>query len=68
MPNLEPGIEKGSLSYPEDLLFVRFRESALKLTFSMISLLVSKDFPCPGHDSMRKALLVVRFTWFVDLV
>ena len=68
MPNLEPDIEKRSLSYPEDLLFVRFRESALKLTFSMISLRVSKDFPCPGNDSMRKELMVVRVTWLFDLV
>ena len=68
MPNLEPDIEKGSLSYPEDLLFVRSRKSALKLTFSMISLRVSKDFPCSGNDSMRKELMVVRVTWLFDLV
>ena len=68
MPNLEPDIEKGSLSYPEDLLFVRSRKSALKLTFSMISPRVSRDFPCPGNDSMRKELMVVRVTWLFDLV
>ena len=56
MPNLEPDIEKESLYYPEDLLFVRSRKSALKLTFSMISLRVSIDFPCPGNDSMCKEL------------
>ena len=50
MPNLEPDIEKESLYYPEDLLFVSSRKSALKLTFSMISLRVSRDFPCPGND------------------
>ena len=68
MPNLEPDVEKGSLYYPEDLLFVRFRKSALKLTFSMISLRVSRDFPCPGNDSMRKELMVARVTWLFDLV
>ena len=40
MPDLEPDIEKGALSYPEDLLFVRYGKSASKLTFSMISLQV----------------------------
>ena len=68
MPNLEPDIEKGSLSYPEDMLFVRSRKSALKLTFSMISLRVSRDFPCPGNDSMRKELMDARVTWLFDLV
>ena len=67
MPNLEPDIEKGSLSYPEDLLFVRSRKSASKLTFSTISLRVSRDFPCPGNDSMCKELKVARVTWLFDL-
>ena len=68
MPNLEPDIEKESLYYPEDLLFVRSRKSALKLTFSMISLRVSIDFPCPGNDSIRKKLMDARVTWLFDLV
>ena len=68
MPNLEPDIEKGSLSYPEDLLFVRSRKSALKLTFSMISPRVSRDFPCPGNGSIHKKLMDARVTWLFDLV
>ena len=56
MPNLEPDIEKG------------YRKSALKLTFSMISLRVSRDFPCPGNDSIRKKLMDARVAWLFDLV
>ena len=55
MPNLEPDIEKGSLSYTEDLLFVRFRKRALKLAFfhcACFKFTVLRIAVAPSHGAL----------------